>query len=149
MIVDLLEHAADYAAMSERIGAGFEFLRKTDWQAMEPGRYGILGDDVFAIVSVAVNQPAEQPLFEAHRAFIDIQFVAEGEEKMGYAAVGSLTPASEYHADKDYQLFHGQGDEIIVRSGMFALFAPQDGHMPGLPAGMGGIVKKAVVKVRV
>lgn len=149
MILDVISNASFYHSLGGGIAKGLRFLESADWAGLEAGRHEIDGEDVYAILSCHENTLPEKETFEAHRRYIDIQFVALGEERMRAAPLGSLDAVTEYDAEKDCQFLEGYGDVITVRQGMFALFAPQDAHMPGLPGSQGGVVKKAVVKVRI
>jgi YhcH/YjgK/YiaL family protein len=113
------------------------------------GRYNIEGQDIFVLVSCYENKPAEKEVFEAHRQYIDIQYIVCGSECMGYASIDAVKATTGYSSDTDYQLFEGPGDVITAHEGMFVLFAPQDAHMPGISPGQIGMVKKAIVKVRI
>jgi len=43
----------------------------------------------------------------------------------------------------------GEGDHLSVHEGTFALFTPDDAHMPGISAEIEQQVKKIVVKILV
>ena len=87
--------------------------------------------------------------FEAHRKFLDIHFVIEGAECMGYADVATLTPVTEYNDEKDYQMLKGHVNRIILNKGDFCVVFPEDAHIPQMIGDDGKKVKKAVVKMRV
>ena len=65
--------------------------------------------------------------------------------------VDSLKPGAPYDADDDIVFLVPEGSraEIVLREGMFAVFFPQDAHMPMLAAGSPAEVMKIVVKVAV
>jgi biofilm protein TabA len=95
------------------------------------------------------SQPVGAEKFEAHRRFIDIQYIASGEEIMYYAELEQLTPG-EYHADKDYMDLDGAGLALTVRAGDFVIFFPQDAHLSSRCTGAGPRpVRKVVIKVPV
>ena len=87
--------------------------------------------------------------FEAHRKFLDIHYVIEGAECMGYADVATLTPVTEYNDEKDYQMLSGHVNKIILNKGDFCVVYPEDAHLPQMIGDDGKKVKKAVVKMRV
>jgi len=88
-------------------------------------------------------------MLEAHRKYLDVQYVIEGEELMGYAPLGTQEILEPYKAENDIIFFKGEKSFIKVSSGMFAIFFPEDVHMPGIRAGKVSDVKKLVIKVRV
>ena len=129
----------------------FEYLTRTDLAALPLGRTDIAGDDVFVVISEGETRPPEQVRFEAHRRYIDIQFVVRGQEAIGVAPVASLVPAEPYDAAKDIEFFATPRESaaLALRGGDFAVFAPGDGHRPSLHLDGPHVSRKAVVKVSV
>ncbi len=149
MIIDSIKNAALYKGTGARIQMALEYLAKTDFEPLAPGRYDIDGGNVYALVQHYRTKPRETGLWEAHRRYIDVQYVAAGIESMGYAPIGNLTVTQPYSSEKDCELFSGAGDFVTVRAGTFAIFFPGDGHMPCLAAAAPAPVRKVVVKVAV
>ncbi|MBI2194221.1 MAG: YhcH/YjgK/YiaL family protein [Planctomycetes bacterium] len=148
MILDSLQHWKSYASYASRMAAGFEYLEKTNLPGLAPGRHAVQGDDVYAVVQEMKTKPREQGKWEAHRRYIDIQYVFAGLERMGYANLDDLKVTHPYEEKDDYLLLEGDGSFFLVRPGQFAVFGPQDAHMPGLAPDAPGTVRKVVVKVR-
>ncbi len=86
---------------------------------------------------------------EVHKNYIDIQYIIEGCERMGYGTVDTMEVIEEYDAVKDRFFVKWTGDLIRYEEGMFAIFFPQDAHMPGIIAEGCEQVKKAVVKIKI
>ncbi len=149
MIVDKLTNASLYAPAGSRFAKAFEFLRRPDLETLANGRYELDGDKVFALVQSYNTTPREQGKFEAHRKYIDVQFVVSGDECMGYANLADLKVTKEYDEKDDYLLAAGQADFVRVRPGMFTIFHPQDAHIPCSAVDKPSPVKKVVVKVAV
>jgi YhcH/YjgK/YiaL family protein len=147
MVIDHIKNASLYYGLGKGIEAGLNYLNNTDFTAMAPGKYPIDGDAVFALVQIYDSKLPEACKWEAHRRFIDIQFIAQGAELMGYAGLESLRVAKEYDAENDYLLLQGKGSMLYCGSGTFAIFAPGDAHMPGVAADAPQAVKKVVIKV--
>ncbi|MDA0659841.1 MAG: YhcH/YjgK/YiaL family protein [Planctomycetota bacterium] len=150
MILDKLSNANSYFGLHERIAAALQYLQQHDWTTPPPGKIVIQGDQIYALVQDNTTKPRQEGVWEAHRRYIDVQLVASGVEEMGYANVDTLTIQKPYDAKDDYELFTGNGSYVTVPTGSFAIFFPQDGHIPGLavhdePAS----VRKVVVKVAV
>lgn len=87
--------------------------------------------------------------FEAHRKFLDIHYVIDGVECMGYADIDTLTPTTEYNDEKDYQMLKGHVNKVILNKGDFCVVFPEDAHLPQMIGDDGKWVKKAVVKMKV
>jgi biofilm protein TabA len=152
MILDRLENAAAYEGLAPRIAAALRYLQGTDFAALADGRYELDGDRLFAIVQRYQTKPSADAAWEAHRRYIDVQYVVEGAERIGYAALrDGLRAAKPYDAEKDVAFFDARGDLFELAVGSFAIFGPQDVHAPGLAAGRpeapGGVLK-VVVKCR-
>jgi len=148
MIVDRLENAHLYQGLGAPIHKALEYLRNTDFSSLAAGTHEIDGKQVYAIVNDYETQIYEAQAFEAHRKYLDVQYLAQGEELIGYAPYTGQTPTQEYHEEHDYALYQGEPDFIHMQQGMFAIFFPTDLHMPGMGKAVSP-VRKVVVKVAV
>ena len=130
---------------------GLEFLRdaKPD---IANGVYQ-LNPRVKAIVSEYETKPQNPNGYEAHRQYIDIQCTLQGQERVACLPIEKLTETKPYSEDGDCALYSSdttcQPLEMTIGAGYFAIFFPQDGHMPGLSAPSPAPVKKVVVKVKI
>jgi len=149
MIIDKIENSHLYERISERIKQAFEYIQNTDLKTIKPGKYEIDGENIFALISEYKTKSESMGMLEAHRKYLDVQYVIEGEELMGYAPLGTQEILEPYKAENDIIFFKGEKSFIKVSSGMFAIFFPEDVHMPGIRAGKVSDVKKLVIKVRV
>lgn len=133
-----------------RLEPGFEFLRGMT-SGLTDGRHEISGGG-HAIVSTYQTASPGEKRFEAHRKYIDLQYVAEGEETAHVAHVSTLVTAEEYDETRDVAFFHDpvSHETIVLRAGSFAVFYPEDAHRPGMTAGSSpATVRKIVVKIPV
>lgn len=149
MILDKLENAALYSYISLNLKKGFEFLKNTDLSTLEPGRYEIEGNDVFALVSEYDSKKHEDCRLEAHHTYTDIQYLVSGKELIGFVTLKNQAVLTEFNAEKDIVFYTGESTPLTLESGMFAVFFPQDVHRPCMQADGPEKVKKVVVKVRV
>jgi biofilm protein TabA len=153
MIVDRLENAVAYQALGHRIAAALDYLRGTDFSTLPEGRHYLDDDRLFAIVQRYQPKPLSKAVWEAHRKYVDVQYVFHGAERIGYAAAREDTPLVEpYNGEKDLVLYDVLGDFFELQAGSFAIFGPQDIHAPGLVAkgsSPDAWVHKVVVKCRV
>ena len=149
MIYDKIDNLETYAGISEDIRIGLEFLRdaKPD---MANGVYQ-LNPRVKAIVSEYETKPQNENGFEAHRQYIDIQYALKGQERVACLPIEKLTETKPYSEEGDCALYSAatihQSSNLSLQPGYFAIFFPQDGHMPGLCATTPEPVRKVVVKV--
>ena len=149
MIIDNLTNASLYYGVSSSLKKALEFLQKTDFETMKPGRYEIDGDNVYAMVQQYETKPLEQGIWEAHKKYIDVQYVVTGSEIIGYRYIEGMKVTKEYDQSADCLLLGGEGDFFKVVAGFFAVFTPKDAHMPCIAATLPAEVKKVVVKVAV
>lgn len=149
MIIDSLENVKHYRNLSEKIKKAFEFLEEIDFEAIEPGRYNVEGDEIFALVSEYNTKIPSDVLPEAHERHIDIQYMVKGEEIMGYAPLEDQDVIEPYNAESDIVFYQSEWSNVKVSEGMFIVFFPTDIHAPGIMIDEQKPVKKVVVKVLV
>jgi len=151
MVIDRLANAALYRGLQPGLAAAFDWLRTTDLAGLPEGKTVIDGDALFAIVAEYTPKEPSRCIVEAHRAYWDVQYVARGEERMGWISLAEAIESVPYDAERDVTFFDDHGTSFVrVPAGSFTIFGPQDVHMPGVaPAdGAAGTVRKIVVKVR-
>ena len=103
---------------------------------------------MYALVQEYNTKLKEQGAWEAHRRYIDLQYVIQGVEGIGYANIHELKQG-EYDVKKDFLPLHGDGDLVTLHSGSFVLLMPEDAHMPGMAIGASTLVKKIVIKISI
>jgi biofilm protein TabA len=151
MIIDQIQNRAFYRQLGSRVGEVLEYLAATDFTKMPDGKYELDGQRMFALVQRYRPKPLAEIVWEAHRKYIDVQYVVQGAERMGYLPLGEgMTVKKDYDLQRDIIFYDVQGDLFIVPERSFVVFAPQDVHAPGLTVDgpvSGGEVLKVVVKV--
>jgi biofilm protein TabA len=146
VVCDLLTNAHLYAALGTRIARGLRYLAETDLASLAPGKHEIDGKRLFALVSDYTPKPSAACRWEAHRHYIDLQYMVSGLERMGVAAAAHMKETG-YEADRDLAWLEGTGDFLGFGAGQFMLLWPGDAHMPGIDAGVPGLARKVVVKI--
>jgi YhcH/YjgK/YiaL family protein len=145
MIIDRIENAGLYRNLGEGIALALASLQTP----REPGRYELDGDKVFALVQQYQTKPLAEGKWEVHRKHIDVQYVAAGVEKIGWAPLSWLKVTEPYNETKDVAFYSGDGDFVTVPAGSFVILFPEDAHMPCIAVDKPSPVTKVVVKVRV
>ena len=128
-----------------------EFLQNNDLKSLPEGKIKLDGDKLFVSVQSGVTKLVSDGYrFEAHRKYMDIQYIVEGSEVMGWAPLNNLQVNQPYDESKDV-LF---GDVPLERTtylnmqaGQLVLFYPGDAHAPNLCLKGPELVKKLVFKV--
>lgn len=147
MIIDTLANSVNYEKAHSLFKLAFDFLKNADLANLEDGRIDIDGSRVYASVQSVEGIPASACKLEAHRKYIDIQYVISGNEAMGWAPICGLGHDEGFDEKDDFGLFSDKPQSIFdVRPGCFAIFFPGDAHAPNIGT---GIHKKVVVKVAV
>jgi YhcH/YjgK/YiaL family protein len=150
MISDTIKNRHLYAAISPRIKAALDYLSKTDFSAMEPGRIELDGTNLYVLVQKYDSLVKEQGKWECHRKYIDIQFIAEGIEQIGFTNIDNMKVSTEYNPEKDVAFLSGKGDYVTLSKGSYGIFFPQDAHQPKIaPDNKPGKVTKVVIKIKV
>lgn len=149
MIYDSLSNIDIYKGLSNDIYEGLTFLKQVT-SDIENGSYQ-LNPHVKAIVSEYETKHMNEYGYEAHKRFIDIQCTLKGVEKVCCLPVERLKETKPYSAEVEAAFYTADGkpQEMIIGEGYFAIFFPQDGHMPQLCDGVPNLVKKIVVKVEI
>ncbi|OGS53687.1 MAG: hypothetical protein A3J79_02880 [Elusimicrobia bacterium RIFOXYB2_FULL_62_6] len=127
-----------------------KFLKRKNLSALPDGKVEIDGDRAFALVQRYATAPAARTKFEYHRKYIDVQYIAAGEEVIGWAPACRLKVSAPYKADKDAcfgSVRKGAWTPVLLRAGELAVFWPEDAHAPKLSAGQPSRVMKIVVKL--
>lgn len=147
MIYDSLSNISTYKDLSQDIYSGLLFLQQVS-PDIAVGTYQI-NSRVRAIVSEYETKVENEVGYEAHRKNIDIQYLLRGEERVACLPLDKLKETVPYSEERDAAFFTSslQPIEMTLGDDYFAIFFPQDGHMPQLSIGGPEMVKKVVVKV--
>lgn len=148
MILANLSQAARYATLHPLFPLVFDYIRDTDLYALQPGRYPIVGDELFAIVEHVPGRTREMARLEAHRRYIDIQMVLDGVDEMGWKPLADCyNPVCDYNAEKDIQFFFdAPASWVVTPPDAFCIFFPEDAHAPLVASGE---IRKVIFKIAV
>jgi biofilm protein TabA len=150
MIIDTLTNASKYFNANPRFAKAFEYISKTDLNAIETGKYEIDGDNLKAIFSCKKGMTAAESTakFECHNKNIDIQLCINGIEQFGWKPREKCVTANGvYNEEKDVQLYHDAPDMYFqLTNGQFVIFFPEDVHAPMIGENE---IKKLVIKVKI
>ena len=149
MVYDKIDNIGTYKGLSEDIYEGLKFL-KNSTSDLVCGVHEI-NPRVKAIVSEYETQPVNENGYEAHRKFIDIQYLLKGSEKNCCLPIEKLQETKAYNEEIDAAFYKAEipAQELQLGDGYLAIYWPQDGHMPCLNADGAEKVKKVVIKVKI
>lgn len=143
----LKKHQAQYP---ERWKATFEYLKNTDLNSLSSGEHEIMRREVYAIVSEYAPKEEATCNFEAHRNYIDLQYLIKGKEKIGVTTLDKLVPICDYDEEKDIIFFKPDAPATyeVATPDVFYVFFPKDPHRPSIKDTDGVTVKKIVLKIK-
>lgn len=147
MIFDTLENIKNYEGLG-RVYTALEFLSKTDFTKMELGKYELQGDDIFYMVQRYVTDP-DKTISEAHKKYIDIQFMVDGEEIIGVAPISCEKTETEAKPQNDVWFYECKTEPLTLIKNSFMVLYPNDLHCPGVAVNGAKACHKVVVKVKV
>ncbi len=150
MVYDKINNISFYKGLSTDIYEGLLFLNAATTD-LENGVY-VINPRVRAIVSEYTTKKVNEYGYEAHREFIDIQYLISGEEKIFCLPLEYLQETKPYNEEQDaafYEEIAIKPQEFLIGNGYFTILFPQDGHMPQMSVKKPTAVKKVVVKVKI
>jgi biofilm protein TabA len=151
MVVNDFDNAVKQVALSQGLKKALDFLRDKRHQELPDGRIDIDGDRVFALVqSYKSKMERHSPTFEAHRRYIDIQYIVSGTEILGWAPLDAVSVTIPYDQEKDVLLGKVAADmwtPVRFTEGQAIVLYPTDAHAPSLAVGQPETIKKIIMKV--
>ena len=110
------------------------------------------GKNIFAQVIDLTTRDVAENRPEVHRRYLDIQFLAWGEEKIGIAIdTGNNQISESLLEQRDIIFYHASEHESFIEMipGSYAIFFPQDVHRPACHKTVATPIRKIVVKVAI
>ncbi len=139
---DLKRYAAVIPGLEEAIAAADKL------ESYEPATVPLSGSNKI-LVQKLTTKAWETSQLEAHREFLDIQYIVKGKEVVGWAPVDTLTPADEFNTAKDKGMYTGKNYPMEIAEGYCYVVYPEDAHAPGTYLDEAGEVTKLVIKLKV
>lgn len=119
--------------------------------AIAPGRYEIRGDDLYVLVQNRISKPREErPHPETHRRYVDLQLCRGGSELIDWYPAVCLREYTAYNEERDVAFFHRPESglqTLVMTPGTFAVFFPEDAHVPEITDGRNASTDMFVFKI--
>lgn len=145
MVVDYIENINNYSFMNKNFEKGIKFAQSLfDKPA---GKYEC--DDIFAFVQVGETKNNDEVKFESHIKYMDVQFLVEGSEILGWQNINKLTVVDKYDEDSDIIFYSGEGEDIKISGNMFYIVHEKDAHKPCTHINNQTDYKKVVLKLKI
>ena len=146
MIIDKIENAKLYYPLHPKFKEAFEALKNDSFSLGK----NVIDEDLYVNYEEYKTYSITERRFEAHKKYIDIQFVLEGREKMGVSDISETSVLEEYDENRDVMFLSASEPNFInVKKGFFIIFYPNDAHMPCLMVEKAEYVKKLVSKIKI
>lgn len=151
MIIDSMNNCKQYYALHKNFQKAFEAIENALNADLPVGKYEIDGKDLYISVQEYATKAEENARFEAHRKYIDIQYIVSGEECVEVVDLSKTESATPYNEEKDVEFYMANGRvwRGVLTAGEYGIFMPNDVHRPAMSVdGETKPVKKILVKIK-
>ena len=147
MILDKLTAAQAYRGIHPRLEQVLDCLTEEFLATVGPETQKLEGDALYVTRFTYETLPLEDTFFEAHRRYLDVHLMVEGEERVELASPSGLDLFE--HKDDFYAYRGGAEQSLILRPGSFLVVFPEDAHRIKIRVNEPETVSKVVFKVLV
>jgi biofilm protein TabA len=141
--------AESYFKFKDRWDMTFQFLKNNDLTKLS-GNHEIDGKNVHIIVADYNSKEKSQTRYESHDKYVDIQYVAVGEEYMGKTTRDLAKVSVPYNQPNDITFYDFDGgDYFKATPESFFIFFPEEVHRPSIKIDESVPIKRIVVKILV
>ena len=131
MIFGQLDELKFYKGLSSGLDKAIETIESGKYRDGYIGKNEIDGDKVFFNVQECQTKKIENCFFEAHKKYMDIHIILEGEEGIGYSLKNDLKEKSFYDEEKDFMVLEGEEKyRFEMNNKNFLIVFPEEPHMP-------------------
>ena len=147
MILDKLTAAQAYRGIHPRLDAVLDRLNEGFLATVGSETMQLDGDALYVTRFTYETLPLEDTFFEAHRRYLDVHLMIEGEERVELASPAGLELFE--HRD-DFYAYRGSAEQsLVLRPGSFLVVFPEDAHRIKIQVNGPETVSKVVFKVLV
>ena len=147
MILDKLSQAKAYRGIHPRLDAALDRLNEAFLATVGPETMQLEGDKLYVTRFTYDTLPLEDTFFEAHKRYLDIHLMMEGEERVDIASPEGLTL---FEQQGDFYAYRSEGEQsLALRPGSFLVVFPKDAHRIKIQVNGPETVSKVVFKVLV
>lgn len=149
MIADDMKNWMIYKEINPAFIKAFNFLEDIKINSLPYGIHFIDGNKIYATISSYNTLPVFERKWESHKKYIDIQYIIEGIEYIGYCPIKETQNPEEYSNEKDVIIYNDSAESSLIelKEKQFAIFFPEDAHKPGCYKDKSDKVRKIVIKV--
>ena len=150
MIVDHLNRYDLYKGIHKRIDRAVSIIKQMEFDSLEPKMYEIDGEEIFFNLIEYETKLEEERFWESHKKYIDLHYILEGKEFIGYEQFSKMNIKEDYNEVDDYFLLEGSlQSKIMLQKNDFMILYPNDVHMTGIKVVEREKVRKVVFKIKI
>ncbi len=152
MILDTIQNAKQYAGLNPDVDRVLEAMQAYTPDNYPGGRIELDGSRLFMLLNSYETHELGDNLSEAHRQYLDVMYMVEGEETIYVKPTAQLQCVTrEYDPAIEALLAKTDADvtPVLLRAGSFVVLFPQDAHTPACHANGPCQVKKIIGKVQI
>lgn len=124
MIVDRIEFASEYSDRLPHLADAIAYI--SEHPAPGEGKHYFPGG--YLMYQTGMTRALSDGVYEAHRKYIDVQMLIEGDEFYLWNRLEKMQETAAYDPEKDKHAIDGEGSLLELKAGMFAVFFPNDAH---------------------
>lgn len=139
-----------YVALNPFFEEAFKALSSLKKEDFVKGRHEVDGDNIYINAIEYDTKEEDKCIFEAHRKYIDVMLLLEGEEQIGYTPLRNCRNITMEYNEKDECCLAKLEPEMMkvhMLPGDVCILFPEDAHAPSIKAGESSHVKKLIAKV--
>lgn len=149
MIFDTIENKDNYKSF-DLLYTALNYLSDMPKNELIPGSVTLIEDILLANPVKFISKQENVCLFEAHKRYIDLHYIVNGEEIISTANTSSLIQTTSYELEKDIAFYDGISDgKYLLKPGSFMVCWPNDAHKVGMMNNKPSEVQKIVFKIKV
>lgn len=127
-----------------------DFLSSTNWNSLQNGKH-LITEDGMVYAFVQEYQTKDDSMMEAHRKYIDIQYVISGREYIYVCPLNECREQTkEYVESSDIEFYKTPSSfrKVLADSSAYIILFPSDAHQPCMSVdGIKSDIRKIVVKI--
>ncbi|WP_410208690.1 YhcH/YjgK/YiaL family protein [Fusobacterium sp.] len=150
MIYGEIKELNNYRGLSKAFDTAIDYILAGKYRDGKIGKNIVDGDTVyFNCPDSPKTKDEKDGFFEAHKKYIDIHIVIEGDENIGYFPASKAKVSKEYDAAGDCEILDGKAETFIhLNNGRFLALFPGEPHMALIKHGEHpGVIKKVIFKI--
>ena len=153
MFFESLEHAKVYYQNNPVFMNALNTIQSFSENPFHTGRWNIDGENMYMVAAeYKYSALTISSQMEAHRKYIDIMYMLEGEECIFCKPTSKLhNITSSFNLEKDFLLADIDADVVpnALKKGQVAVLLPEDAHCPGCNLDGESSVRKLICKLAV